>query len=140
MKLNKVIIFISMITLSTLTACANSPRSDPNKQLPNLENFPMYPGAQKVTIADVPAGQSWIRRTSSFQTQDKPEDVLTFYQGILEKGDWRAIHPPTPVPNLLIYDWGNGVGQPGYRVVVEIKIVDSNLINVELTFTKNGPE
>lgn len=126
--------------LISLTACSAFPPSNPAKPTPNVQNLPLYPNAQKIAVQDLPGGRSSFKRLTSFETNDKPEEVLAFYRNVLSKEGWEPMNQPTQQPDMLIFDWGNGVGQPGYRMAIVVKPPDSGLTLVEVTVTKDDPK
>ena len=134
-------IFINCVLVAlAITACSNYPPSDPNKHAPDLDAIASYPNAQQLTRTEDGNGTTWDRRTIKFRTTDSATVVLAYYRDKMAKSGLQLLDLPKTAFNMLAGDWNNGVGSPGYRLVVTVDQVAPDQTNVEVIESQDGPE
>src|SRR4051794_18246177 len=125
-----------LILLLGFSGCSLIPAPTP----PSSTQYPpIYPGAQQVQtqILSTYAGP-YNDKHISFQTTDRPEDVLAFYRTTLSKDGWQP--PPVSAPsNTLFMGWVDGSANPAFRLEIVMKSTTNGVIQVELTLNVEPP-
>jgi hypothetical protein len=124
---------ISISLLFVLGACGEwgNPAANCDRNKPQQETWqdPIYPGAQNVKVVTPPQG----RYNTIFETNAKPEDVLTWYRDTLAKSGWEPELDDwrTPLPNTLDYKIPNCCKWGWLHVTVRPASSGTNTVEVE---------
>ena len=115
------------LLLPILVACAPA-----GNQPPEVTAIPTYPNVVQQATPDptaIAAERPQPRVVQLFQTPDKPEAVLAYYDAILLKSGWHD-SSATPLPDARSYQWSGGC--PIHYIYINVTPGDSALTSVEL--------
>jgi hypothetical protein len=106
-------------------------------RVPRASKVPVYPGADHVTIEDVP-DEYGMARTYSFVTGDSFAQLKAYYMSILPQAGWRFIESQASDSSLLFRyeDFvllpGGVDGARGGHVTIQVEPASENRLQVQL--------
>lgn len=110
---------------------------DGELEAPYVENLPLYPNARNVKVVDfdIAVPDQAVIKTVTFETNDRPEAVRTFYTDVMVKNGWQQI-PPRGSESLNFVFVAAG---PVYGLGIEIKASNATTV-VSLSLRKTLPK
>jgi len=96
-----------------------------------LTEFPQYAGA-KLVSADATDNQL----KAEFRTSDPPEDIISFFKGIVEKDPWVLVTVLDPDENTTVIFF-SGLQDPDISGAVAVQRIspDSDEVRIQVDFT-----
>jgi hypothetical protein len=96
----RLLVFCLLLLLAQFSLVACSEEGFSGETQPTIPDYPNAQNLQVTTVArEHPEPESQTVKLTTFSTQDKPDQVLAYYQQELKKNSWGVYGGPTPEAN-----------------------------------------